>query len=63
MFMCICYVQGNQVSYSVIPYLVGWGVTCQLGEWLEEKVLGSFVYVFLILSMKVSYGVFFLGTE
>ena len=25
---------------SVIPYLVGLGVTCQLGEWLEEKVLG-----------------------
>jgi len=23
-----------------------------LGEWLEEKVLGSFVYVFLILAMK-----------
>jgi len=23
-------------------------VTCQLGEWLEEKVLGSFVYVLLI---------------
>jgi hypothetical protein len=26
----------------------------QLGEWLEKKVLGPFVYVFLILAMEVS---------
>jgi hypothetical protein len=26
----------------------------QLGEWLEKKVLGLFVYVFLILAMEVS---------
>ena len=26
-------------------------MTCQLGEWLEEKVFGPFVYAFLILMM------------
>ena len=27
-------------------------MTCQLGDWLEVKVLGSFVYVFLILARE-----------
>jgi hypothetical protein len=26
----------------------------QLGEWLQKKVIGPFVYVFLILAMEVS---------
>ena len=33
------------------------------GKWLEENVLGTFVYVFLVLVMKVSYGVVCCGTD
>ena len=32
------------------------------GKWLEENVLRTFVYVFLILVMKVSLGVVSYGT-
>jgi hypothetical protein len=32
------------------------------GKWLEENVLRTFVYVFLTLVMKVSYGVVSCGT-
>jgi len=43
MFMFICCVYVSQVGEGRILW--------QVGEWLEEKVLRSFVYVFLILSM------------
>ena len=33
------------------------------GRWLEEDVLRAFVYVLLILVMKVSYGVVSYGTD
>ena len=33
------------------------------GKWLEENVLRAIVYVFLILVMKVSYGVVSYGTD
>jgi len=33
---------------------IGQNVTVVGGKWLEEKVLRAFVYVFLILVMKVS---------
>jgi len=33
------------------------------GKWLEENVLRTFVYVFLILVMKVSLGVVSYGTD
>ena len=33
------------------------------GKWLEENVLRTFVCVFLILAMKVSYGVVSYGTD
>ena len=33
------------------------------GKWLEENVLGTFVCVFLVLVMKVSYGVVSCGTD
>ena len=33
------------------------------GKWLEENVLRMFVYVFLILVMKVSQGVVSYGTD
>jgi hypothetical protein len=35
----------------------------QLGEWLQKKVLGPFVYVFLILAVVVSYGVVSYGKD
>jgi hypothetical protein len=34
-----------------------------LGERLQKKVLGPFVYVFLILLMEVSYGVVSYGED
>jgi len=46
MFVFICYVQVSRVGYSIT---LGW-----LGKWLEEEVLGSFVYVCLILTMEFS---------
>jgi hypothetical protein len=33
------------------------------GKWLEENMLRTFVYVFLILVMKVSQGVVSYGTD
>ena len=55
MFMFVCYVQVSQVGQSITLW--------QLGEWLEEKVLGPFVYVFLVLAMEVSQGVVSYGAD
>jgi hypothetical protein len=33
------------------------------GKWLEENVLGTFVYVFLIMVMKATLGVVSYGTD
>ena len=46
---------GNQIGQNVT---VWWEE-----KWLEENVLRAFVYVFLILVMKVSYGVVSYGMD
>ena len=33
---------------------IGQNVTVVGGKWLEENVLGTFLYVFLVMVMKVS---------
>ena len=51
-------------TWDVYGDRIGQKCNCEeRGKWLEENVLRTFVYVFLILVMKVSQGVVSYGTD